>query len=216
MRVLKVSEYRRMPWRNGRGETAEVAISPTGATLDDFDWRVSMARIEGDGPFSIFPQTDRTLAVLRGAGLRLSIADNAPVELTRDSDPLAFSGDVAAHSTLLGGALTDLNVMTRRERSKHTMRRVHIAGSAELALEAPLALLVCTNASLQVEVNAQTATLAPLDTLLLDDAPAALRILSDGPALAYLIEIHRTGPRQGLVPASDAANEAEADTECHY
>ena len=216
MRVLKVSEYRRMPWRNGGGETAEVAISPTGATLDDFDWRVSMACIEGDGPFSIFPQTDRTLTVLRGAGLHLSVADGAPFELTRNSEPLAFSGDVAVDATLLGGAVTDLNVMTRRERSKHTMRRAHITGSAEFALEAQLALLVCAEGSLQVEVNAQTATLAPLDTLLLDDAPAVLRILSDGPALAYLIEIHRTGPRRGLVPASGLANEAEVDTECHY
>ena len=195
MRVLKVSEYRRMPWRNSGGETAEVAISPIGATLDDFDWRVSMARIDGDGAFSIFPQTDRTLTVLRGAGLHLSVADSAPVELTRDSEPLAFSGDVAVDATLLGGAVTDLNVMTRRERSKHTMRRVRIEGSTELALEAPLALLVCADAPLQVEVNAQTATLAPLDTLLLDDAPAALRILSDVPALAYLIEIHPASPR---------------------
>jgi environmental stress-induced protein Ves len=140
MRILKADEYRRMPWRNGRGETAEVAISPAGATLDDFDWRVSMARIDGHGPFSIFPETDRTLTVLRGDGLHLSIAGGTPIELTCDSEPLVFPGDVTADATLLGGPVTDLNVMTHRGRLKHSVRRLRIAGSVELAVEAPLTL----------------------------------------------------------------------------
>jgi len=191
MRILKSNEYRRMPWRNGRGETAEVAISPTGATLDDFDWRVSMARIDGDGPFSIFPQTDRTLAVLRGDGLCLSIAGSSPLELTRDSEPLSFPGDVAAAATLLGATVTDLNVMTRRERSTHSMRRLRIAGSVEVPLQAPLALLICAEGSLQIEMNAQTAALMALDALLVvEEGVATLRISSDASVLAYLIEIH--------------------------
>ena len=189
MRILKSNEYRRMPWRNGRGETAEVAISPTGATLDDFDWRVSMARIDGDGPFSIFPQTDRTLAVLRGDGLCLSIAGSSPLELTRDSEPLSFPGDVAAAATLLGATVTDLNVMTRRERSTHSMRRLRIAGSVDVPLQAPLALLICAEGSLQIEMNAQTTTLTALDALLVEEGPATLRISSDASVLAYLIEI---------------------------
>lgn len=190
MRILKADEYRRMPWRNGGGETAEVAIGPAGATLNDFDWRVSMARIECDGPFSIFPDTDRTLTVLRGEGLHLSIVGSAPVELTCDSEPLAFPGDVAAHATLLGGTVTDLNVMTHRERLQHSMRRVRIEGSVELVLDAPLALLVCAQAAVRIEVNAQTARLETLDTLVLEETPAALRIFSDAAALIYLIEIH--------------------------
>lgn len=190
MRILKADEYRRMPWRNGGGETAEVAIGPAGATLNDFDWRVSMARIEGDGPFSIFPETDRTLTVLRGDGLYLSIAGSAPVELTCDSEPLPFPGDVAADATLLGGTVTDLNVMTHRERLKHSMRRLTISGRVDIALDAPLALLVCAQAAVHVEVNAQTVRLETLDTLVLEETPAALRIFSDALALAYLIEIY--------------------------
>jgi uncharacterized protein len=193
MRILKAEQYRRMPWRNGRGETSEVALGPTGATLDDFDWRVSMARIEDDGPFSIFPHTDRTLAVLRGDGLRLSIAGSTSLDLTPDSEPLAFSGDVAADATLLGSAVIDLNVMTRRGRLNHSMQRMHITGNVELALKAPLTLLVCAQAATYVEVDAQTAMLAELDTVLLHEASATVRISSDAPALAYLIEIHERG-----------------------
>lgn len=193
MRVLKADEYRRMPWRNGRGETAEIAIGPAAATLDDFDWRVSMARIDADGPFSIFPGTDRTLAVLRGDGLHLSTAGGAPVELTCDSEPLGFRGDVAADATLIDSSVTDLNVMTNRARLRHSMRRLRLAGSVELAIKAPLALLVCAQGAAQIEVNAQNAGLATLDTYLVDEAPATLRIFGDAMALLYLIEITGSG-----------------------
>jgi environmental stress-induced protein Ves len=194
MRIIKAGEYRRMPWRNGHGETAQVAIGPEGATLSDFDWRVSMARMDTDGPFSVFPQVDRTLTVLRGDGLHLSIAGRSPIKLTRDSEPLAFAGDVAADATLIGGAIIDLNVMTRRERLQHSMRRVSIAGSVELAVGAPLTLLVCARDAVQVEVNAKAVRLETLDTIRLEERPAELRISSDASALVYLIAIQRRKP----------------------
>ena len=189
MRILKADKYLRMPWRNGHGETAQVAISPAAATLDDFDWRVSMARIDDDGPFSIFAQTDRTLVVLRGEGLRLSLDGATPVELTRSSEPLAFSGAVAAHATLIGGAVIDLNVMTRRGRYTHSMRSLRIANRLELNMNATLALLVCADNDVQVQVNARTVSLNPLDSLLVDETPAEISISSDASALMYLIEI---------------------------
>ncbi|TIN81446.1 MAG: HutD family protein, partial [Mesorhizobium sp.] len=71
MRILRAAEYRSMPWKNGGGVTTEIAVSPSGAGLDDFDWRVSMARVELSGPFSQFAGIDRTLAVLEGEGIVL-------------------------------------------------------------------------------------------------------------------------------------------------
>jgi uncharacterized protein len=68
MEVRRHQDYRRMPWKNGGGETAEIAVFPEGATLDDFDWRISMATVSADGPFSLFPGVDRTLSVLEGDG----------------------------------------------------------------------------------------------------------------------------------------------------
>jgi uncharacterized protein len=68
MRILRAENYRRMPWKNGGGLTAEIAVSPESAGLDDFDWRVSMARVEAGGPFSLFPGVDRTLSILEGEG----------------------------------------------------------------------------------------------------------------------------------------------------
>ncbi|MEO7041761.1 MAG: HutD family protein [Gemmatimonadaceae bacterium] len=193
MRVLRAEEYRRMPWRNGGGVTAEVAIGPAGATIEDFDWRVSMALMGVDGPFSSFPGKDRTLMVLRGNGLQLSIAEGAPCDLTRDSTPFEFSGDVAAHAALLCGAVTDLNVMTDRARLQHTVRRLPVAENIELAIESPVALLVCGDADARIGVdvgqNQRSVELAALDALLIEDAPTRLRIHGSGLALGYLIEI---------------------------
>ena len=73
------------------------------------------------------------------------------------------------------------------------MRRLRPAGGVELAIEAQLALLVCAQSTVQVEVNAQKARLATLDTFLVDEARTTLRIFGDALALVYLIEITGTG-----------------------
>ena len=88
MRVLRAENYRRMPWKNGGGETVEIAVSPEGAGLGDFDWRVSMARVEADGLFSVFPGVDRTLSILEGEGMVLDIEGREPVTLTDASAAL--------------------------------------------------------------------------------------------------------------------------------
>ena len=108
-----------MPWKNGGGETSEIAVSPDGSELDAFDWRVSMARVATDGPFSTFPGVDRTLTVLEGSGLRLKVGDDAAVDLTPDSPPLSFPADVHTAARLLDGPVLDLNVMTRRAAFHH-------------------------------------------------------------------------------------------------
>ncbi len=87
--VLKAQTHRRMPWKNGGGVTVEIAIHPAGASVDDFDWRVSMATVASDGPFSIFSGIDRTLSVLEGDGIVLDV-EGQETTLTRQSAPLSF------------------------------------------------------------------------------------------------------------------------------
>lgn len=87
MRILRASEYKTMPWKNGGGVTVEIAIHPPGASVDAFDWRVSMATVAQDGPFSSFPGVDRTLAIIEGNGLALAISGHEPVALTTKSTP---------------------------------------------------------------------------------------------------------------------------------
>ncbi|HEV2649629.1 MAG TPA: HutD family protein [Rhizomicrobium sp.] len=113
MKILRASERVRTLWKNGGGTTTEVAVHPPGAGFDDFGWRVSIADVRQGGPFSQFPGIDRCLAVLDGE-MALKIADRTPVVVSPDTPSALFSGDDRTDATLIGGAVVDLNVMTRR------------------------------------------------------------------------------------------------------
>lgn len=112
MRLLRAADRIATPWRNGGGVTREVAAWPPGAGLDAFDWRVSLADVAADGPFSAFPGVDRVLTVIAGDGLVLEI-DGRPAPLAPGA-PLAFPGEAVVEARLTAGPIRDLNVMVRR------------------------------------------------------------------------------------------------------
>ena len=110
MRRLTPADYVRQPWKNGKGETVELARADRDGGLL---WRLSMATVAEDGPFSIFPGIERNLTVLQGAGFRL-VGDGIDLPCLPLS-PAAFPGDVAVQAIQTGGAVsTDFNVMTAR------------------------------------------------------------------------------------------------------
>ena len=168
MRIIRSSEYRRMPWKNGGGETVEIAVSPAGAALDAFEWRVSMAHVATSGPFSRFPGVDRTLAMLAGGGIRLSVGGRAAVSLGRDTPPFAFSGDDLAEAELIDGAIDDLNVMTRRASHRHRLRRSTATSSMSLRREGDLLLVLARGAGARARTGREEYVLAAGDTILMD------------------------------------------------
>ena len=167
MRVIRAASYRRMPWKNGGGETIEVAVSPDGAGLDAFDWRVSMARVAAPGPFSLFPGIDRTLAILDGAGLLLS-GPKGTVELTASSNPYSFPADTPVEANLPDGAVMDLNVMSRRGAMRHRLTRRVLEGSVRLSREAD-AMLVLPRGEVQGSRGDATTDLSCGDGLFIAD-----------------------------------------------
>jgi len=111
--VLSPTDYRRMPWKNGGGHTTEIAAHPTGSGFASFAWRVSVADVVQDGPFSPFAGIDRTLVLLAGAGMRLT-GDGEPLELRTPFEPVSFSGESTLHCSLMAGPVRDFNLMVRR------------------------------------------------------------------------------------------------------
>lgn len=118
-----------VPWKNGGGSTTEIAIGPPDAGFEDFEWRVSLATIEKDGAFSLFPGVDRTLALVEGHGMTLEI-DDEPTLVTETEPVVAFDGASAVIAKLSRGASTDFNVMTRSERCYHTFGRRRLSGDS--------------------------------------------------------------------------------------
>ena len=119
MILLPASRRAAQPWKNGGGVTREVAVFPPKSDMDGFDWRVSIADVASNGPFSLFPGIDRTLTILSGAGIMLEL--DRDVEFVPPGRPFAFPGDKPAAATLLDGPVTDLNVMSRRGVVRHSV-----------------------------------------------------------------------------------------------
>ena len=179
MCILRAADYRVMPWKNGGGTTTEIAVFPDGAGLDAFDWRVSMARVEGSGPFSSFAGIDRTLSVLEGEGIVLDVAGQPAVRLTSASAPFSFPADLPTSAGLIAGPITDLNVMTRRGRTLHSVERLAISRPADVVARSGSTLVLCHKGEAFFP-EAGSIRLGPLDTLLLGpDAP----VLKVEPAL---------------------------------
>ena len=110
-RVIPANTYRRERWKNGFGWTREIVCSPG---QGDWDWRLSIAEIEEDAPFSRFDGIDRELVLLAGNGLRLCFDDGAVHELLPPHDRLRFAGERSATGVLVDGPTQDFNLMWRR------------------------------------------------------------------------------------------------------
>lgn len=180
---LPAANRRPVPWKNGGGVTIEIAADPPGAGFDDFDWRVSMAEISADGPFSVFPGVDRVLAVLDGR-FRLAVAGLAPAELTPASAPLQFPGDVPSFAELLTPKARDLNVMVRRGRISAEVVRLAISGEHTLPLTGRQTLLLVSDGELAIA--ARGLVLGRWDAVLIQ-SPAVLALTAGPAATAYCV-----------------------------
>lgn len=190
LRLVSPAAARNMPWRNGGGSTLEIATGPAAATLDDFAWRASIATIARDGPFSTFPGVDRTLVLLAGAGMRLTIAGRTVV-LDAPYAAVSFRGDDAAACALLGGTTRDFNFMWRRA-----------AGTAQVQVIAqacglgPAAAVVCHAAEAAWTCaceGAGAAAVEPGHTWIAEGADAARGVRlapCSGPGVAIVATMH--------------------------
>ncbi|WP_244973322.1 HutD/Ves family protein [Paraburkholderia rhynchosiae] len=72
-------------------------------------WRISLAEVERDGPYSRFEGVSRTSLVLRGNGVTLR--DHNAVVRLEPFKAVEYDGDLAWNASLVDGPVTALNVM---------------------------------------------------------------------------------------------------------
>ena len=193
MKIIRAIDCRTTRWKNGGGSTTEIAIEPSGASLESFDWRISMAQVASDGPFSEFPGIDRTLAVISGSGLQLSIAGKPAMTLDRGSDPVQFPGDVASSARLLSGEITDLNIMSRRQRFSHRLLRVQKSVSRNFD-DDDVAVAISLNGSTRLSSVGNTVLLGHGDAAVLSrttDRSFAIALPNCGECYLILLREHR-------------------------
>ncbi len=108
-RFISASQVAAQAWRSGGGRTRELLAWPSSS---DWTVRISLADIDGDGPFSAFPGVQRWFAVVEGAGVALSLGTGDRVVVRGDA-PLQFDAAEAPDCRLLVGPTRDLNLMLR-------------------------------------------------------------------------------------------------------
>jgi environmental stress-induced protein Ves len=156
-------------WKNGGGSTIELAINPADATLRDFDWRISLATIAHDGPFSVFPGVDRTLALVSGPGVTLEINGERRFALCEDEPVLEFTGESNLVASVGAEPTTDFNVMTRRERCHHKFGRRRVSGRSVFAPRGDMSILFLAEGdSLSVSSDSERIGMVRFDTIVFD------------------------------------------------
>ncbi len=175
-------------WRNGGGTTRTVAIDPPGATVAaGFAWRISVADVAQDGPFSAMPGVDRSLWLLDGNGVELRCGDS--VTLLRERfQRLDFVGEAPITARLLDGPVRDLNVMTRRG-AVHAVAAVHrLASAASDTIDAdgvaPFVLLALSG-RLLVRIGADAVALGAGDALRIERGERTI-VAADGGDAGFL------------------------------
>ena len=193
--LLRPSDYQRKPWKNGGGELLDICAEPSGAGLDAFAWRASIALVRASGPFSHFPGVDRTIVLLDGAGMRLASADwHAAMETLYE--PVRFPGEMAVSCTLTNGPTRDFNLMVRRGVVRGELVVVRGTGVTRL----PAAAVLCYVAAGAVECAAGADMAQRVETdctwRILRDADGALQEMQVRPltadAVALVVTIARS------------------------
>lgn len=152
MLILRPSDYRVMPWKNGSGSTTEIAIEPAGASLSEpFAWRVSSARVEASGPFSNFSGYTRTLMLLEGAGFILDIEGKGRQRLKRSGQSVTFSGRDAVNCALIQGPCVDFGVISDPSRVKVEAQVLSLGPDATSFTPAPTTLLFAPRGLVHVD-----------------------------------------------------------------
>jgi len=111
--IITPAQFKTLPWKNGKGETIELAINKN-ANLDDFEWRISMASVVEDGVFSDFSGYTRNLILTEGNGLNLQHDHNHIDKLSKILDVATFDGGCITVGNLHEGAITDFNIITSK------------------------------------------------------------------------------------------------------
>lgn len=165
--IIPLEDIAPEPWRNGGGITRELLAWPT---PQDWDWRISVAEVEKNGPFSRYDGVERWFAVLGGAGVRLTLKGKNH-ELTAESPPLCFDGTEPCDCELIDGPTEDFNLMLKKGRGHVRVVRVKEALDVEVPPGARVAVYAWDE-PVTVQVDSKFVTVPP-HTL-------AWRALADG------------------------------------
>lgn len=169
--VISADAYRRVPWRNGAGWTRDIATGP-GRDDDNASspwwWRLSIAEIDCDAPFSTFHGIDRECLLLRGEGMGLETQGEAPMPVMPPFGRRRFAGERPVQARLVDGPVQVLNLMWQRTRLEAATWHRPLVGSMLVFVDPGDCWIIHALAgSAQIDDGDITATMSAGDTAVL-------------------------------------------------
>lgn len=107
LEIIRFADLTATPWKNGGGVTREILRHEKDGAIV---WRLSIADVSSEGPFSVFAGLQRILTVIEGEGMRLIRPDGSAFIADLFS-PVAFSGEEPIAGELPNGPCRDFNVI---------------------------------------------------------------------------------------------------------
>jgi len=161
-------------WRNGGGVTFEVArAAPPAGSMQEFLWRVSIARVDRAGAFSSFAGFQRLITVIEGGGMMLRGLGRSDVTL-RPFDVLPFDGAASITGLLPHGPVMDLNVIYDPTRCHAELTIVEHAVPERSASRDELLVINLGEAAIDCRCNGRAQLMQRHDALWIRDPRAQL------------------------------------------
>ena len=161
LQVIAPQQFKTIPWKNGLGETTELAIND-GGSLDNFDWRLSIARVINDGVFSDFSGYQRNLVLISGQGIMLKHDGKISDNLVNLLDIARFDGSCETYGKLSAGAIKDFNIITNKQTILPQVSCHVEAQTVEIHLaKFNLYFVYSLTKELSIKINEQDKVIAP-------------------------------------------------------
>lgn len=188
-RRVRVCDIEPTPWKNGGGMTRDIATGGVTEPGAGWGWRVSLAEVAQDGPFSSFPDTDRVIAVIDGAGMDLLRPNGSSIAL-EPFQPVRFAGEEALSGRLREGPVRDLNVMVRRSGYAAEMDFLRGACSTAWTLGAGDCFVILNlNGGLDVRVDAAPPLTLAVGEILIHEGQSSVKAALAADSAAAAIRI---------------------------
>ncbi|MDP2715916.1 HutD family protein [Rheinheimera sp.] len=184
--LIMPTQWQTQRWQNGGGITHQLCRQDDEHGLL---WRLSIAEVASDGPFSRFDNIDRIILLLTGGGFCLHGVGANPQLLDAPLKPFSFAGETAIHCTLLDGAVRDFNLMTRRGAVQAQLQVLTIGSAVQTLLLSPQTLLYVASGSINAVSGAKHITLQAQHTLNLIDETGNVQLSSNDNAQVIIIGI---------------------------
>ncbi|HEY0923661.1 HutD family protein [Rheinheimera pacifica] len=184
--LITPAHWQTQQWQNGGGITHQLCRQDDGQGLL---WRLSIAEVASDGPFSRFDNIDRIILLLTGEGFCLHGVGDNPQVLDAPLMPFSFAGETTIHCSLVNGAVRDFNLMTRRDAVQAQLQVLIIGTAVQTLLIGPQTLLYIASGSINAVLGAKHITLEAQHTLSLSNETGIVQLSSKDNAQVIIIGI---------------------------